>query len=35
MVDLLFIRRAMERSLQTTVSHFGIELAERRTRAAD
>lgn len=29
-VDLLFIRRAMERSLAATVSHFAVELAGRR-----
>jgi polyketide cyclase/dehydrase/lipid transport protein len=29
LVDLLFIRRAMETSLRTTVSRFGVELAAR------
>jgi hypothetical protein len=30
MVDLLFIRRAMEGSLASTLAHFAIELADRR-----
>jgi hypothetical protein len=30
LVDLLFIRRAIESSLQSTLAHFGVELADRR-----
>jgi Polyketide cyclase / dehydrase and lipid transport len=32
LVDLLFIRRAMERSLRTTLTRFGVELADARAR---
>jgi hypothetical protein len=28
-VDLLFIRRAMASSMQTTLAHFGLQLAEQ------
>ena len=34
-IDLLFIRRAMERSITTTLARFGAELAERRITVAD
>jgi uncharacterized membrane protein len=33
LVDLLFIRRAMERSLEQTLMRFGVELAERLGQA--
>ena len=32
LVDVLFIRRAMERSLQATLTRFGSELADVRAR---
>jgi uncharacterized membrane protein len=32
LVDRLFIRRAMERSLRATVTRFGLELADARAR---
>lgn len=32
LVDVLFIRRAIESSLRNTLTHFGLELAERRER---
>jgi hypothetical protein len=32
LVDWLFIRRAMERSLRTTLTHFGLELADVRAQ---
>jgi Polyketide cyclase / dehydrase and lipid transport len=35
LIDVLFIRRAMERSLRTTLSGFGVELAARRSQGAD
>jgi hypothetical protein len=30
LIDVLFIRRAMELSLRTTLTSFGVELADRR-----
>jgi uncharacterized membrane protein len=35
LVDALFIRRAMERSLATTLTHFGLELDDRRQASRD
>ena len=34
-IDLLFIRRAMERSITTTLARFGAQLAERRIAVAE
>jgi Polyketide cyclase / dehydrase and lipid transport len=35
LVDWLFIRRAMESSLRTTLTHFGVELADVRARSRE